>query len=102
MLALTVYCFEVALCACGARALTEVVLRPTPAASNVTIAKILHELEIFILFPRIVKYQFPKKKAYIFLEGYGQVFWTEDSHRGWLPNDIAVDPQIGKSLSQEG
>ena len=55
MLALTVYGVEVALCTCGARALTEVVLRPTPAASKATIANILHELEIFISSPRIVK-----------------------------------------------
>ena len=61
--ALTVYGFEAALWTCGARALTAVLLRPTPAASKVTIANILHELEIFISFPRIVKYQFPKKKA---------------------------------------
>jgi len=54
---LTVYGFEGALWTCGARALTAVLLRPTPAASKVAIATILHELEIFISFPRIVKYQ---------------------------------------------
>jgi hypothetical protein len=55
ILAVTVYCFEAALCTCGARALTEVVLRPTPAASKATIATILHDLEIFISILQIVK-----------------------------------------------
>jgi hypothetical protein len=66
MLAVTVYRFEAALCTCGARALTAVVLRPTPAASKATIANILHELEIFISVLRIVKYQFLKKSIYLF------------------------------------